>query len=51
VDKCGDDSRAEQAERLLWSGQYIGDINRLRGELLGPAEQVRSIHRKPWWER
>ena len=51
VDKCGDESRAEQAERLLWSGQYIGDINQLRGELLGPAGQVRGMHRKPWWER
>jgi hypothetical protein len=51
VDKCGDVARAEQAERLLWSGQYVGDINRLRADLVEPAAQVRTIQAKPWWER
>ena len=30
----GDMSRAEQAERLLWSGQYVGDVNRTRADLV-----------------
>ncbi len=51
VNKCGDEARAEHAERLLWSGQYVGDINRLRADLVEPAAQVRAIQGKPWWDR
>ncbi|HKD97268.1 MAG TPA: FUSC family protein [Micromonosporaceae bacterium] len=51
VDRCGDPDRAEQAERLLWSGQYIGDINRLRAELLTPTDQVHRTLLRPWWRR
>ncbi|HZZ96810.1 MAG TPA: FUSC family protein [Jatrophihabitantaceae bacterium] len=51
VDSCGDPGRAARAERLLWSGQYLGDVNRLRGELLEPAAQVRAAQARPWWRR
>jgi len=40
VDGCGDPGRAELAERLLWSGQYIGDVNRMREDLV--ARPARS---------
>jgi hypothetical protein len=49
VDRCGDPSRAEQAERLLWSGQYVGDVSRLRPDLIGPAELIRSAQSRSWW--
>jgi uncharacterized membrane protein YccC len=49
VDRCGDPDRAARAERLLWSGQYVGDVSRVRPSLIGPANQI-SIRRKmPWW--
>jgi uncharacterized membrane protein YccC len=51
VDKCGDIERAEQAERLLWSGQYVGGVNRLRGELVEPTARVREAWHRPWFER
>ena len=35
VDKCGDADRAAGAERLLWAGQYVGDVDRVRAELVG----------------
>ncbi len=49
VDRCGDPGRAARAERLLWSGQYVGDVSQVRPSLVGPANQI-SIRRKmPWW--
>ena len=42
----GDSARAEQAERLLWSGQYVGDLNRMRAELVDPAGAVRMTRAK-----
>jgi uncharacterized membrane protein YccC len=43
---CGDPSRADQAERLLWSGQYVGDVNRLRVDLVEPTAHVRDTWRR-----
>lgn len=51
IEKCGDRDRAARAERLLWSGQYLGDVNRQRAELLEPARQVRAAQTNPWWRR
>jgi uncharacterized membrane protein YccC len=51
VDRCGDQNRARLAERLLWSGQYLGDVNRLRADLVEPAADVRARWRQPWWRR
>ncbi len=51
VDGCGDPQRAERAERLLWSGQYLGDVDRLRAELIGPAAQVAAARAQDWWRR
>lgn len=42
VDSCGDPERAASAERVLWSGQYLGDVDRFRPELLPAAEQLRA---------
>jgi uncharacterized membrane protein YccC len=49
VDHCADGRCAEQAERLLWSGQYVGDVDQLRADLLGPAQQVVAAETRPWW--
>ncbi|HEY7174779.1 MAG TPA: hypothetical protein VH442_07675, partial [Micromonosporaceae bacterium] len=49
VDRCGDPDRAARAERLLWSGQYVGDVSQIRSGLLPPAEKVRATLRTPWW--
>ncbi len=51
IDACGDPTEAERAERLLWSGQYVGDVDRLRGELLVSARQVATARRRPWYRR
>jgi hypothetical protein len=51
VERCGDRDRAVRAEQLLWSGQYLGDVNRQRAELLEPAEQVWAAQTRPWWRR
>ncbi|HEY2792147.1 MAG TPA: FUSC family protein [Micromonosporaceae bacterium] len=51
IDDCGDSARAEVAERLLWSGQYVGDVNRLRGDLVGPAGQVQEVRSRSRWLR
>lgn len=51
VDRCGDPGRAEAAERLLWSGQYVGDVNRLRPDLVEPATNVRAIRASARWKR
>ena len=48
---CGDRDRAARAEQLLWSGQYLGDVDRLRGELTEPAAQVAAARSAPWWRR
>jgi uncharacterized membrane protein YccC len=50
VETCDDGQRA-QAERLLWSGQYLGDVDTLRPELLEPAAQVVAAQAHPWWGR
>lgn len=50
VEACDDGQRA-QAERLLWSGQYLGDVDRLRSDLLEPAQQVAAARTRPWWAR
>ena len=49
VDHCSDGHCAEQAERLLWSGQYVGDVDQLRGDLIEPARQVADARARPWW--
>jgi uncharacterized membrane protein YccC len=51
VNSCGDADRAARAEQLLWSGQYLGDVNKQRAELLEPAAQVREAQTRPWWRR
>jgi hypothetical protein len=50
VETCDDGQRA-QAERLLWSGQYLGDVDRLRADLLEPARQIAAARSRPWWGR
>lgn len=49
VDRCGEPDRAVRAERLLWSGQYVGDVSQIRGELVAPAGQIRATRDMPWW--
>jgi hypothetical protein len=49
VDRCGDPDRAARAERLLWSGQYVGDVGQVRPDLVAPADEVRLALRVPWW--
>jgi uncharacterized membrane protein YccC len=49
VDKCGDEDRAVRAERLLWAGQYVGDVGAARSDLIRPAGLVRESRVKPWW--
>jgi hypothetical protein len=49
LDRSGDEARAEQVERMLWTAQYVGDIDRLRTDLLGPAAQVVDARTVPWW--
>jgi hypothetical protein len=51
IDGCGDPDRASRAEQLLWSGQYLGDVDRLRIDLREPADQVRAARARPWWGR
>ncbi len=48
---CGDPTRADMAERLLWSGQYVGDVNRMRVELVNPVGMVREIRQRAAWLR
>ena len=49
VQRCGDPERAARAERLLWAGQYVGDVSQLRRGLVGPSRQVREARAVPWW--
>ena len=49
VHGCGDPDRARRAEPLLWSGQYLGDVDRLRADLATPAALVGSARRRGWW--
>jgi uncharacterized membrane protein YccC len=51
IDGCGDPTRADLAERLLWSGQYVGDVNRMRLDLVEPAGHVREIGKRAVWLR
>jgi hypothetical protein len=51
VHSCGDPDRAVRAEQLLWSGQYLGDVDRLRPELVEPAAQVGVARASTWWRR
>jgi uncharacterized membrane protein YccC len=48
---CGESDRAARAETLLWSGQYLGDVDRLRTDLVGPAEMVNAARAMAWWRR
>ena len=47
VDSCGDPDRAARAEQLLWSGQYLGDVDQLRADLVEPAAQVGAARSAP----
>ncbi|HEY8301091.1 MAG TPA: FUSC family protein [Jatrophihabitans sp.] len=49
VHGCGDADRVTRAEQLLWSGQYLGDVDRLRADLIEPAGQVAAAQAHPWW--
>jgi len=49
VDRCGDTDRATRAERLLWAGQYVGDVSAVRTDLVAPADEVRVALHLPWW--
>jgi uncharacterized membrane protein YccC len=49
VDRCGDPDRAAWAERLLWSGQYVGDVSQVRPGLIAPANEVGVRRKMPWW--
>jgi uncharacterized membrane protein YccC len=51
VNGCGDADRATRAEQLLWSGQYLGDVNNLRADLVEPAAQVSAARARSWWHR
>jgi uncharacterized membrane protein YccC len=51
VDRFGDPDGAARAEQLLWSGQYLGDVDRLRADLLEPAAQVGAARARAWWSR
>jgi uncharacterized membrane protein YccC len=51
IDRCGDRDRAVRAEQLLWSGQYLGDVDQLRDDLVVPAEQVEAARAQTWWRR
>ncbi len=51
VERCGDADRALRAEQLLWAGQYVGDVDQLRRDLLAPATQVAAARTQPWWRR
>jgi uncharacterized membrane protein YccC len=51
VEQCGDPDRAARAEQLLWSGQYLGDVNTLRADLIEPAAQVGAARARSWWRR
>ena len=51
VEQCGDPQCADRAERLLWSGQYLGDVDQLRPHLVDPAAAVAKVRRRPWWQR
>ena len=51
VERCGDPDRAQRAERLLWAGQYVGDVDRLRQDLLEPATQIAAARARAWWRR
>src|SRR5581483_4013676 len=48
VHGCCDPDSAARAERLLWAGQYLGDVDQLRGDLLEPAAQVATARARPW---
>ncbi len=49
VHGCGDPERARRAEQLLWSGQYLGDVDRLREALATPAALVSTARERGWW--
>jgi uncharacterized membrane protein YccC len=49
VDRCGDPDRAARAERLLWSGQYVGDVSAVRPGLIAPANAIGVRRKIPWW--
>jgi uncharacterized membrane protein YccC len=49
VHGCGDPDRAVRAEQLLWSGQYLGDVDRLRVDLVEPAGLVAAARAHRWW--
>jgi hypothetical protein len=51
IERCGDGDRATYAETLLWSAQYVGDVDRQRRDLLEPASQVAAARARPWWSR
>ncbi|MGH8859940.1 MAG: FUSC family protein [Jatrophihabitantaceae bacterium] len=51
VDGCGDPDRATRAERLLWTGQYLGDVDRARGALVEAAAAVGAARSQRWWQR
>jgi uncharacterized membrane protein YccC len=51
VDRCPDAEAATHAEQLLWAGQYVGDVDQLRGYLVEPAGRVVDARRRPWWRR
>jgi uncharacterized membrane protein YccC len=51
VEQCGDPDCADRAERLLWSGQYLGDVDQLRPHLVDPATVVAAARSRPWWQR
>jgi uncharacterized membrane protein YccC len=48
---CGEPEVALAAERLLWSGQYLGDVDQLRSDLVAPAAKVRAARARAWWRR
>jgi uncharacterized membrane protein YccC len=49
VHSCGDPTRAARAEQVLWSGQYLGDVDRLRADLLAPGREVNQSRSLSWW--
>jgi uncharacterized membrane protein YccC len=51
VDRCPEPEAATHAEQLLWAGQYVGDVDQLRGYLVEPAGRVADVRHRPWWRR
>lgn len=44
-----DESSLARAEQLLWTAQYLHDLERLEGKLVAPAADLRAAAARSWW--